>query len=52
MKEVIVVCPNCGAKHIYTNWFVWVLYHPFHWFGRRLIKCDGCGKKSYMKRVK
>lgn len=52
MKEVKLICPICGNKLIYKNYFYWVLSAPFHWFGKRLTKCPWCGKRSYMKRVK
>ena len=52
MKQVIIICPKCGQTIHFKNWFHWVWYSPFHWFGKRLTKCEYCGKKSWMKRVK
>lgn len=50
MKEVKVICPKCGNCMIYKNWFDWILHTPFHWFGRRRIKCSLCGEYSYTAR--
>ena len=50
MKEVKVICPKCGVRMTYKNWFIWILHTPFHWFGKRLTKCSGCGEYSYMRR--
>lgn len=50
MKEVKVICPKCGTLVTYKNWFTWILYTPFHWFGKRRIKCPICGEASYVKR--
>ena len=47
MKEINVVCPNCGLRMTYKNWFSWVLHTPFHWFGKRRSKCTGCGSRFY-----
>ena len=52
MKEVRVFCSNCEETTHFKNWFHWVWKCPFHWFGKRLLKCGNCGKWSYMKRVK
>ena len=52
MKEVKVICPKCGAEMKFRNWFQWILHTPCHWFGKRLAKCDICGRRSYMKRGK
>lgn len=52
MKQVRVICPNCWATMWFKNWFVWVWHSPIHWFGKRLTKCNACGQRSYMKRVK
>ena len=52
MKEVKVICSKCGATTHFKNWFYWIWLCPFHWFGKRLVKCGLCKKKSYMKRVK
>lgn len=50
MKEVILICPNCGHWIIYKNWFSWVLHTPFHWFGKRRTRCMNCGNYSYISR--
>ena len=50
MKEVILICPNCGHLIIYKNWFSWIWHTPFHWFVKRRIKCDICGEHSYVER--
>ena len=50
MKEIKVICPNCGARMIYKNWFSWVWRTPFHWFGKRWTQCSHCGEYSYMRR--
>lgn len=52
MKQIKLICLNCGKENFYRNWFEWVLYTPFHWFGKRKAKCPWCGKSSYMGRVK
>ena len=52
MKEVKVVCLNCGNTIHFKNWFHWVWRCPFHWFGKRRVKCPHCGNKSYTERVK
>ena len=49
MKKVIVMCPNCRIPIQFKNWFHWVWHCPFHWFGKRLVKCPHCGEKRYMK---
>ena len=50
MKKIKVICPHCGQAMYYNNWFDWVLSNPFHWFGKRRVKCSNCGKRSYMIR--
>ena len=50
MKEVVLICPNCGSTIIYKNWFDWVLHTPFHWFGKRYTKCWWCDHRYWMKR--
>lgn len=50
MKKVYVICPKCGARMIYKNWFDWVWHTPFHWFCKRLTPCGHCGEYHYMKR--
>ena len=52
LKEVKVICHNCGSILIYENWFNWVWHTPFHWFGKRKGKCSVCGEWSYMTRLK
>jgi hypothetical protein len=52
MKEVNLICPKCGYWMTYKNYFDWILHTPFHWFCKRLTKCDHCGRKSYMRRVR
>ena len=52
MKQVVIQCPNCGQIIQFKNWFYWVWHCPFHWFGKRLVKCPQCGQKRYMKRNK
>lgn len=52
MKTVCIVCPKCGNVFYYKNIIWWILYTPFHWFGKRLTKCPKCGKKKYMRREK
>ena len=51
MKEIKVKCTKCGTEYTYKNWFHWVWHCPFHWFGKRRVKCM-CGHKSYVKREK
>ena len=51
-KQVKVVCPKCGNIMTYKNWFSWILHTPFHWFGKRRVKCNVCGQVSYIKREK
>ena len=51
MKEIIVICPECGNTIKYKNWIVWILKCPFHWFGKRRIKCKNCGARTYAARV-
>lgn len=45
------VCPNCGQEFEITDFWKWVMCPKFFdiW---RLVKCDKCGTKSWMKRVK
>ena len=50
MKKVKVTCPKCGNIKIYKNYFDWILHTPFHWFGKRRIKCKNCGIKAYVKK--
>lgn len=50
MKKCYVICPKCGVRMIYKNWFDWVLRTPFHWFGKRWTQCSGCKEYSYMRR--
>lgn len=50
MKEVKVICPKCGNKMTYKNYWSWILHTPFHWFGKRRTKCTNCGETSYMRR--
>ena len=52
MKKVKVICPKCGARMIYKNYWTWIWRTPFHWFGKRRTKCTNCGKVSYMGREK
>ena len=52
MKSIKVVCPKCGNEITFANWFSWILHTPFHWFGKRRVKCTQCGKPSYMSRLK
>lgn len=52
MKEVVVTCPNCCGRFSFDNWFIWVLYSPMHWFGKRYTKCIYCGKWNWMKKEK
>ena len=49
MKAIKVICPKCGNQMVYKNWFSWILHTPFHWFGKRRIKCSYCKKRSYVK---
>ena len=51
-REVRIICPNCGSVIEFKNWFHWIWYCPFHWFGRRLVECDECGLQFYGKREK
>lgn len=50
MKKILVTCPNCKCKIEFKNWFVWIFYTPFHWFGKRKVKCSLCGCKNYVKK--
>jgi hypothetical protein len=50
MKKILVTCPNCKCKIEFKNWFVWIFYTPFHWFGKRKVKCPLCECKNYVKR--
>ena len=50
MKEVKVICPKCGARMIYKNYWHWVLHSTFHWFGKRWTQCSNCYEYSYMRR--
>ena len=52
MKQVTVYCPVCYTSKTYANWFSWILHTPFHWFGKRRIKCDKCHVYSYVRRIK
>ena len=49
-KTVKVICPKCGTRMIYKNYWSWVWHTPFHWFGKRRTKCSNCGEYSYMRR--
>ena len=51
MKEVKVICPKCGNCMTYKNWLSWILHTPFHWFGKRRVKCAVCEMRAYMPRV-
>lgn len=48
MKEVKVICPKCGNRMIYKNWFSWVWHTPFHRFGKRRTRCTKCGEVHYI----
>lgn len=50
MKEVKVTCPNCGNQMTFKNYISWILHTPFHWFGKRRVKCTNCGTYSYIGR--
>lgn len=50
MKKVYVICPKCGARMIYKNYWDWILHTPFHWFGKRFTQCSRCKEYSYMRR--
>ena len=52
MKQVIVVCPKCGTVLQFKNYWDWVWSCPFHYFGKRKIKCFNCGYKGYVKKEK
>ena len=52
MKKVYVICPKCGVRMIYKNYWDWILHTPFHWFGKRRAKCTCCGERSYMARLR
>lgn len=50
MKKVYVICPKCGVRMIFKNYWDWILHTPFHWFGKRWTKCSHCGEYSYIRR--
>lgn len=50
MKEVRLICPKCGNVIIYKSYLSWILYTPFHFFGKRKTKCPKCDVYSYMGR--
>ena len=52
MKKRIATCPDCKSVVMFHNWFHWTLYTPFHWFGKRRMKCPYCGKRAYVRGVK
>ena len=52
MKEVKVICPKCGQTIHFKNWFHWVWHCPFHWFGKRRVKCPHCNGKSWAAKRK
>lgn len=52
MKQVIVVCPKCSTVLQFKSYWDWVWRCPFHYFGKRKIKCPCCGFKGYLKRKK
>lgn len=47
--KIKAICPKCGNITTYKNYLSWLLNTPFHWFGKRKIKCGNCGKWSYVK---
>ena len=49
MKAVKVICPRCRTTIFYRNWFSWILHTPFHWFGKRRVKCPNCEICFYAK---
>lgn len=49
MKEIRIVCPHCFKPTYYDNWFSWILHTPVHRFKWRKVKCQRCGKRSYVK---
>ena len=51
MKEVKIICPKCNNIMTYKSWLSWILRTPFHWFGKRMVKCTRCGNRSYMGRL-
>ena len=51
MKKVKVVCPKCGNIMTYKNWLSWILHTPFHWFGKRRVRCNNCGERSYVGKM-
>ena len=52
MKQITVICPKCMTHIHFEDWFIWILKTPFHWFGKRKVKCPVCGAYAYMSRVK
>ena len=50
MKEVKVICPRCGVRMIYKNYWDWIWNTPFHWFGKRRTKCSHCNEVSWIRR--
>ena len=62
MKDVKVICPNCGETIHFKNYWHWIWNTPFHWLwfdketkiirDYRKTKCPHCGERSFMKRTK
>ena len=50
MKQIKLTCPKCGNIMYYKNWFIWILHTPFHWFGKRRVRCTKCGIRSYIRK--
>ena len=41
-------CPHCGTDFWIDGYWKWVWKYPFHWFGKRLMKCPSCDCKNWM----
>ena len=46
----VYICPECGTGVTIKSFWKW-FFTP-HMFNKKHLKCEKCGKKRYMKKVK
>ena len=48
MWYLTFIGPKCQKIFGIRGYWNWVLRHPFHWFGKRHMRCPECGEKSWI----
>lgn len=48
MIRVVFKCPKCGSRFHIDGYWNWIFHSPFHWFGKRLTRCEYCEEKSWL----